>query len=156
MLQISCLNSWLIWPFTLMIIIITQLFLGHIVYLCSSQYQWSLCSGHKWHYVGANKQYAPQKSCYCLSIVRLFNSRLYIIATKDDPFHPFNNPSELQGEGIFAQFVFLVYISFILNFQLQSATGQFKMQTADCRLDIKCRLQTGYKMHTEYKTLCFC
>ena len=77
-------------------------------------------------------------------------------ATKDDPFHPFNNPSELQGEGIFAQFVFLVYISFILNFQLQRATGQFKMQTADCRLDIKCRLQTGYKMHTEYKTLCFC
>ena len=30
--------------------------------------------------------------------------------------------------------------------------GQYKMQTADCRLGIKCRLQTGYKMQTEYRT----
>ena len=29
--------------------------------------------------------------------------------------------------------------------------GQYKMQTAECRLGIKCRLQTGYKMQTDTK-----
>ena len=40
-------------------------------------------------------------------IAKLFNS--YIIATKEYPFHPLNNPSELQDEGTSAQFIFLVY-----------------------------------------------
>ena len=32
----------------------------------------------------------------------------FIIARKEYPFHPLNNPSEHQGEGTSAKFVFLV------------------------------------------------
>ena len=35
-------------------------------------------------------------------------SSSYIIATKEYPFHPLDNPPELQGEGTSAKFVFLV------------------------------------------------
>ena len=36
----------------------------------------------------------------------------------------------------------------------QYQSGQCKMQTADCRPGTKCRLRTGYKMHTEI-SYCF-
>ena len=55
-------------------------------------------------------------------IFRLFTVgdqwQLYIIATKEYIFHPLDNPSELQGEGTSAKFVFLVVILFIYYFML--------------------------------------
>ena len=44
-------------------------------------------------------------------IVRLYIQhlwKLYIIATKEYPFQPLDNPSEFQGDGTSAKFVFLV------------------------------------------------
>ena len=48
-----------------------------------------------------------QNKIYIYKVSYLQTIRLYIIATKEDPFNPLN-PSELQGEETSAKFVLLV------------------------------------------------
>ena len=61
----------------------------------------------------------------------------FIIARKEYPFHPLNNPSEHQGEGTSAKFVFLV-ICFIDTeiFLLRSFTNKI-MEWSLCKVVAK-------------------